>query len=126
MLNGAATYKDMAQMVQDCQELYQKYLPFENGLPRAGTLRSVLNELEPEKMQIVFARWLTQALAQQQETEDTEAIVINENQVRRTEKDAPKLLRVVRAFDSAMQLVLDRQHASDSADDMLVPGLEKL
>lgn len=118
ILCGATSYAEMADFGRMRLELYRQYLPFENGIPSAWTLRSVLCRLKPEKMHEVFAEWMFGPLTELREGSDCDVIAVDGKQARRTKDAAKKPLHVVSAFSSAAQLVLGQVACEQKSNEI--------
>ena len=90
ILCGASSYAEMADYGRMRLELYRQYLPFENGIPSAWTLRSVICRLKPENMHEVFAEWMFGPLAELREGSDSDVIAIDGKQARRKQKEGKR------------------------------------
>lgn len=121
VLCGATSYADMAQIGEKKLDWFRKYLPYDNGMPKAGTFRDVLCRLKPDEIHEAFIAWMKGAVSTLQAAG---VIAVDGKTAKGSKTSTQRPTHIVSAFSSAANLVIGQIACEEKSNEITaVPRL---
>lgn len=121
VLCGATSYADMAQIGEKKLEWFRKYLPYDNGMPKAGTFRDVLCRLNPDEVHDAFIAWMKGAV---ETLQAAGVIAVDGKTAKGSKTGTQRPAHIVSAFSSAANLAIGQIACEEKSNEITaVPKL---